>query len=493
MAHENLVQVRILQISDIHFGTHFISKPEHPDYSPKGFPSLAKLVADDLNSEYWHAHPWASGKCKDAKAPLIIAATGDFTQTANRDEFDCAYNFLEELANLDMFGEKVGLENTYLVPGNHDVIFEERKPAHRFESFCSFYNRVFSKPQNEGRRPFARPEEIGDLTRIHKVEESKLIVAEINCCHYVEKDTVDQSRGQVDVGCIASLRSQLEKSNSDGYLKIAILHHHPILIPSFIEPGRGVDAIANAKALLRLLREYGFHAILHGHKHYPHVFTYDPEPAWSDAAPLAQLVVAGGSLGSRELPQMPGSSNTYNLMTLKWDPSSKLARAVVVTRGLQRNGSDGVLDPDQWRWQTLRVYDRVLSNFENTPKPNEGIVQNFPKTPDNLESERIRSYANQRGNMPVIEVVPSTLPGQGYEGRVWLVQHNKKGSPPAEVPAKVTWSAGGHFPRKTIDSTGSPRFCTSFNYWGSTLVQAIMEFQDGQIATACVYARVPEI
>ena len=46
-----------------------------------------------------------------------------------------------------------------------------------------------------------------------------------------------------------------------------------------------------------------------------------------------------------------------------------------------------------------------------------------------MEIARKDTYNRQRGNMPIAEVLPSLLPGQGYEARVWLAQHEKEGSP----------------------------------------------------------------
>ena len=51
-----------------------------------------------------------------------------------------------------------------------------------------------------------------------------------------------------------------------------MVHHHPILLPTLAEPGRGYDAINGAQHLLTMLHRYGFHVLLHGHKHYPHTF-----------------------------------------------------------------------------------------------------------------------------------------------------------------------------------------------------------------------------
>jgi hypothetical protein len=89
--------------------------------------------------------------------------------------------------------------------------------------------------------------------------------------------------------------------------------------------------------------------------------------------------------------------------------------------------------------------------------------------------------------MPVAEVIPSLMPGQGYEVRAWLVQHKYH----SEFPVKVTWSAGPEFDRKVFEQDAGPDYCVSFHYWGAMLVQAQMHFADGKTALAHVYARLP--
>ena len=80
---------------------------------------------------------------------------------------------------------------------------------------------------------------------VHSLDSAKTIVAEINCCHYVQRNTVDQSRGQIDQESISLIRRQLHSLSNvqNSWLKIALLHHHPILIPNFVEPNRNVDSL----------------------------------------------------------------------------------------------------------------------------------------------------------------------------------------------------------------------------------------------------------
>src|SRR5262249_17588371 len=150
------------------------------------------------------------------------------------------------------------LRDIFVVPGNHDVVFTESIAEHRFLPYCNFYNKLFRAIP--GLRSFVHPDQAHDLTQVHAFPDDRILVAEVNSSYYIERETLDESRGQVDFKAIASLRRDLEQlaSESKEWLKIAVVHHHPVLLPSFVEAGRGVDAILNARSLLALLREHGF-------------------------------------------------------------------------------------------------------------------------------------------------------------------------------------------------------------------------------------------
>lgn len=482
-------QIRILHLSDLHFGSNHICNHDANTGSGNGMATMKDLICHDLCDEEWSRLDWANQSSQEP-TPLVVAVTGDLTQNAELVEFDQAHDFLMGLTEAPLLGTKIRVRDIFAVPGNHDVVFARHEAAHRFGPYCQFYNKIYQSIQPII-RPYTRPDDASSLSRIYTFPENRFLIAEINSCFHVEKDTVDQSRGQVDQQAIAGIRSQLESLSSEAkdWIKIAIVHHHPVLLPSFIEPGRGVDAICNARSLLRLLRDHRFQLILHGHKHFPQIFSYDPDSAWmSPELSIPQLIVAGGSSGSSSLPDGTQQCNTYNLITVKWNPKALQARIQVVTRGLIRMGAACGLDPDQWHWKTLRIFDKTLSPFANSPLLGPYKRQPFPDGDDALEKKRKKEYNKLRFNMPVVEVLPSLIPGQGYEARVWLVRHRNH----KESPIQVIWSAGEWFSRKISDSTASPNFCTSFHYWGPMLIQAQLQFSDGVKATAYVYARLPD-
>jgi hypothetical protein len=305
----------------------------------------------------------------------------------------------------------------------------------------------------------------------------------------VQKGTPEEVRGQVDDESLFKLKTELKKIDTTRLrdaVRVAIMHHHPIVLPALAEPKRGYDAIVNADALLALLQEFEFHVIFHGHKHYPHTFSYDARCAWTKATVWPIHVIAGGSAGSSEIPARdPASTNTYNYVTLKWDPVTRLSRIRIVTRGLVTHDADGRrLLPAEWHFQTLRVDDRVSGAHMpdgNVPYHKSTFV------PDGHEDRRKAAYAELRWNMPVVEVMPSLIPGQAYEARVWIVPHVGN----REVPVRVEWAAGEHFTVVTCDAQTNPMFCATLAYYGPVLVQARMHFADGHVALGHIYARLP--
>ncbi|AWH85218.1 hypothetical protein HYN59_08845 [Flavobacterium album] len=482
-------QIQILHFSDLHFGEYHICNPP-PTASKKGIPTLADLIIDDLQIDFGGTVIDKTDYSDQKESPLIVAVSGDFTQKAKHDEFNEALIFLNRLSSEMLLNRRVEKSDIFFVPGNHDVRFADSTKDERFQPYCSFYNKFF-----DGIRPPQVSHKPEELTQVHikNLEGNKVTIVEINCCIYVEKDTIDSSRGQVDYDSIKRLREELEKISStekdfNEYIKIVVIHHHVVLLPSFIEPGRGVDSIMNSGYLLELLSEHNFHLILHGHKHYPQIFNYEPTPLWSNSeSKIPQVVIAGGSCGSRELPTEISNKacNTYSLITIKWHPDAQQARINVITRGLIRTAKRP-LSPDLWKWETVNVTDRVITPYKTVPIV--GVVNTEKITDD---TERLKQYKNQKYHMPVIEVMPSLIPGQAYEARGWIVQHKPelyKGS----LLEKVEWTAGEYFKKIICLRDDNPNFSFSYHYWGPMLIQAKMFFNDKSEAICYVYARMPK-
>lgn len=482
-------QITIIHFSDLHFGSQHICNPEDITASRDGIPELCGLLVNDLSTGFGATFIDQSIHGNHVESPVFVAITGDFTQRAESAEFQQALAFLKGICDRKILNKTIEKSDIFMVPGNHDVVFTEKTPKERFQNYISFYNEFF-----DSSRPTLSAHKALSITQLHKLEKegSKVLIAEINCCMYVQKDTIDESRGQVASDAIAKLREELisheQSGDLDEYIKIALIHHHVVLIPSFIESWRGVDSVVNAKNLLELLSEYNFHIVLHGHKHYPHIFSYDPIPLWNDnETKIPQLIIAGGSCGSSELPDSTHSCNTYGVIQIKWHPAAKQARVKIITRGLKRRGPKGLLPPDLWKWETVNTSEKVVTPIHSLPFVKKSALSTW------ITDERVDYYEKLRGQMPVVEVMPSLIPQQAYEARAWIVPHphGSKLAPNKELK-KVEWCAGEMFSVQTATKQTNTDFCIAFHYWGPMAIQAKLTFEDGYEATGFVYARMPK-
>ncbi|SHE66411.1 metallophosphoesterase family protein [Pedobacter caeni] len=479
-------QIQILHLSDLHFGEHHICNPVE-SASRKGIPTLAELIGDDLQTDFGATVYDVTDYVDHPKPPLIVAVSGDFTQKAKSDEFKEAESFLNALISKPIMHRTVHKKNVYIIPGNHDVSYESHSPDERFQSYTNFYNRFYGN-----QRPTAAAHEPMDFTQVHAddIDGNKFLIAEINCSIYVEKGTEDSSRGQVDMDSIKRLRQKLnelsQNTDYEDYIKVAMMHHHVVLLPAFIESGRGVDSIVNAGYLLELLSENNFHLILHGHKHYPQIFNYEPLPLWSESSTkIPQLVISGGSCGSRELPDTVDTAcNTYSVITIKWHPAANQARVQVITRGLIRKGKK-LLAPDEWKWRTVNISDKILSPYQTVPPVGEFRLEEIGD-----DKGRLEKYEMQRGMMPVVEVMPSLIPNQAYEVRAWIVSHRPESQKTPKLSI-VEWTAGRKFRKIICERKTNPDFCMAYQYWGPMLMEAKMIFEDGYTISSFVYARMP--
>lgn len=468
-------QLCIVHLSDLHFGPRHrfrpMSAPDGSQPDRSGYPRL-----DETLQSYWQQ--------RDAECSVIAAVTGDSTQAASPAQFAELTRFLAALAGSDVVGASLPPDSTFIVPGNHDVAYDGQTTDARWQPYCSFYQ-SFRNRMVHASQPDA-------LTTVHdRVADLGAVIAEVNSCAFIEKGTPEEQRGQININSLDYLRRQLDEIDPEdlaGSIRVALVHHHPILLPVFAEPSRGYDSIIHADKLLMVLRDYDFHLILHGHKHYPHVFSYDPECAWTTERTRPTVIVAGGSSASLDLPSGANACNTYNEIMVKWNPSADQGRVQVVSHGLETSDEFGREQlPSKWRWVPIRVVDRLIGTSRDVPDRGRVHFSAFAAGPERChERAREETYAKLRGNMPVVEIIPSFASDQAYDARVWIVPHGSR-----DVPVEVTWSCGKRFKMQTCKASENQHFAAEFRYYGPMLVQARLTFGDGKTANGHVYARLP--
>ena len=494
-------QLSIVHLSDLHFGPrHVFQPPLPPDGHPavaKGYPTLLQCLSRDWTIGTFAdrgAPPTPSGFPPAALQPdgrpdlntrVIVAITGDLTETAEDTQFADADAFIQGCARSAILGWSVRPEDVFLVPGNHDLQWDRQTATGRWLGFSNLYGNL-----RNSRVDPARPD---GLTRVIDQSADGLIVAEVNSAAYIQKAM--ENRGQVDQAAITLLRDALERIDPAARqraIKVALVHHHPVHLPGLAEANEGYSALVNSNALLERLRDYGFHVVLHGHKHVPFTFWYDPACAWISNRAYPLMIAAGGSASSSEIAPGPGVTNTYNVITLRWDPVLEQVRIQVETRGLVRTKPDNApLDPVDWSWRTLRLSDRHFELPRDAPE-NEAGTARAASANEVAELEPLRQQAirQTRRNFPVIDVLPSLDPRQGNEARVRI--EGQIGRDDYQAPDRVEWWAGPAFKDLvTVTRAQDPTFGARFTYWGPVLIQVRMHWVDGYSALAHVFAPLP--
>lgn len=508
-------QLIIVHLSDLHFGDkHRFDPPPGDDglRGPReGFPHLHESVLSDLanlltrDGTHGLADRDAFASPADTPVRVIFALTGDFTEIGAEKEYNRARDFLAGIRGAIVFGWRIRSRDIFLVPGNHDVRFTDEHTADRWSGYCRFYldhleelhREATEAARTAGREPPAEPPRLDErnphlLSRVIDQTQDGLVVAEINSSTYVKKGDPGERRGEVDQRSIANLRAGLrglDPSDQRNSVRIALLHHHPVLLPGLAEAWKGNDAVGYGDMLLNLLRDEEFQLVLHGHKHVPYIFLFDAELAWATQRVRPIMIAAGGSAGSTDLPPTDGAKNTYNLISLRWHGPSRQARIHIETRGLVlKDSGNQNLPAPEWYWRTLAVDDRVVGR----PSPRGGLrATSRPRGPEDEPFDALRDQAIRscRRNFPAIEVFPAFHPGQGFEARVWIEAQDKRDR---DFPVRVEWSAGPWFREVAVcRADDDPRFRAQFAYHGPMLVQARMYWKDGTHSIAYIFAHYP--
>jgi 3',5'-cyclic AMP phosphodiesterase CpdA len=488
--------VELIHLSDPHFGAGHRFKPETPPGggSPKqpDYPDLADSLIRDLSdpknepprpnlgwrvrgTEVWTVPPM----------PKVFCVSGDFATKGAKEEFAEAKKFVEKLKGRMAAKIKPKPKGFVVCPGNHDLDWEKPDDSLRWQEYASFLSNIYRK--------YFNPSKAAYFGGVKVFKEIGVLVLSLNSETAINKnpcEKIDEYRGDLTDEQLIWVDNELRKidpAKLRSYIKVAMVHHHPILIPSLAEPKRSYDAINGAQHFLTRLHRHGFHVILHGHKHYPHTFHENIRNAFERTDEHSIVVVAGGSCGSTELPKGPGATQTYNRIRIHWSAEQESLRVQVVTRGLVTFEEDRTpLLAKEWFWKTIATDDRHFLLGRRTRFLSAASMKyESLSAPDKPREDE---YKRTRANFPIAEIKPSLFPGQTNEALLRIVRHESQFRTSQDDPITVTWSAGPKFPKVTVTRGEDPDFCAVFPYWGGALMQAEMKFKDGYTAIAFVYA-----
>jgi 3',5'-cyclic AMP phosphodiesterase CpdA len=271
-----------------------------------------------------------SGLCTAIRelSPEFIVLSGDLVNKPNARSFRLAAAYLRNLFLNSHFDLK---ERLLVVPGNHDVSFwpkrhpDDLKRLHRYREFL---RDLFGESDIESRRQ-----------RFVRVEPERKVV--FACLDSTLKNFTPLAEGEIGASQRAWLKRKLTKIGEQygdfrEYTRIAVLHHHCVPISGTTPSGERFMQLLDAGDVLKLLDDLGFHLILHGHKHVPHVY---PRMR-PDSSVLT--VVGAGTATCAFLPEQQGHGNTFNLITVSPEANEL---ALQVYRANQNGEFEPLTDP----------------------------------------------------------------------------------------------------------------------------------------------------
>lgn len=317
--------IRILHLSDLHLG-----KDDDPHVQ------LQPLLRDLRDSE---------GGLSFGKLDYLVIS-GDLTQRATPEEFECSYQFISRLIQeLELSAARV-----VITPGNHDLSWEpevyqwrqKRKVdlsklksgsyvaqgdgylvrddasySKRWDNFGRFYHQLTQHPYS------AKPE---GHCRAMLFDELRVQFLEINSAWEIDEYFHDRSgiHPSALANGLMQANAQLTKARADGRIakdasvfRIAVWHH----------PGTGNEKIKN-DAFIDQLRQEGFKLCLHGHVH------EDRADVVRYFHPRKLYVAGAGSFGAPMRDRPESTPRLYNVLELARDHS----KVAVHTRCLRKEG-----------------------------------------------------------------------------------------------------------------------------------------------------------
>ncbi len=312
--------------------------------------SPVMLHLSDLHFGKFHAFKNVSAEelfesCLDnvlhEATPNLLIISGDLTSVGDESEFSKAREFILRICHR----LKLSLDQTVIVPGNHDIDRNTSGEDKRFSNYIDFLIGLYHDLPNpstayarypdlfDSRRgillPDARIRGGNSLCNVSVFDMIRTVAIGLNS---VVADDAELSLGRVSPHQLLSASRHLAGLNApqSNYFRIAVFHHNLFVVPSFRGDGEPERVVRNPSLLLHHLIDNRVKLILHGHSHYSIVHEYRPRFLDADSGFSARThVIATGTLGAsdRETSQ-PYAAAT--LVSCNTDQSGLVSGAAII-------------------------------------------------------------------------------------------------------------------------------------------------------------------
>jgi tetratricopeptide (TPR) repeat protein len=329
----------IIHLTDVHFG-FMVKNSTRVDMHRFKDGEYNQPLEEHIKEEFSEYFKFDSNR-------LFLVVSGDFTYTANRDEFDMALNFMNKVCS----ALNINKEKVIVTLGNHDINWNSEKvdPSNRFDNYISFLNKFYGKALLTKFYPYLKwdlsidterpnPE---DILAIHFYPEKKLLFISFNSCMYES----NQNHFGFIGGKQFKLASKFIKENdiNDSFTKVAITHHHLHPHPTPVSATNGdvwmdLSIVRDSGLVEYKLENMGVDIILHGHKHNPQLRETLVRDRKNMKHTKKLIICGGGSCGVNSTELEHNLSNQYQVIEfLNSSRINNVAFIKIVWRELEVN------------------------------------------------------------------------------------------------------------------------------------------------------------
>ena len=301
---DNFGQYRILQLSDIHFGSRSHSYRDR-NIANDAQHSCAARLAQEVTAVLKDKGMWLADRRYQFDSVVL---SGDLTSFSEEYGFQASVRLADEVRHQN-WGS---IKDILVIPGNHDLIFGEPaagKPgltpevivplekSKREEMYCRYFPKLTATnfPPASGLSPNERC-----LTHVKVDEQRQIVLIGLDSCRL--ESWASPGLGFVGFDQVNAIMEELwskYESQSAPWRRLAFVHHHiddwmtraPRKRP--LRPGwqRNFSFTADAAQIRQAMDTFAIDLIAHGHYHVP-----DPRPK-GNTDPAMPRIFSAGSAG----------------------------------------------------------------------------------------------------------------------------------------------------------------------------------------------------
>ncbi|HFL3656353.1 TPA: metallophosphoesterase [Clostridioides difficile] len=332
------------------------------------------------------------------------------------------FEILINQINLIQVDKKLEKGDFIFVPGNHDLIRDERS-----DIMWSKYNTFLERFYNEFPKHYNK-----DYSVIKKYEHSKIVFVGFNSCKIekrnifdekyidcIDKNTSDEKLskigikkedlikllqeertaeyddyGEIPIEQIITMKRSIK--NIDEYNVIALFHHHFYLFPEVSDKYGDSSLVRNHTQLVQFMKSMNVKTIFHGHKHFDLERPFITEDYYQTTDSIIDIF-AGGSVGAKikdkhtfsvidffdknENIKLKQYKFIYEDESLKIDkkqiPPKNISNKIVKILEILKSVNYDVFKAYQEEYEKLRVYNTCEEIISWTSKAVTGFEETY--------------------------------------------------------------------------------------------------------------------